>query len=446
MQKQGKHADKVEQDRREVNELLDEKGETAKDIDEINQRIQQKQTEIRAAWLAEQPIRSHDEISKDYSKIIGINLSEAKTHLFEYPQKYEIEGKDIPTLIKDMRMYRRKLKGEIKIEFTTAIDDVIKGYGDYLDGCIDSIYWLKKYKVPLKNMNYNEMKLTKLNSITSENQKREVLDCLSKYWEASLDRKDLSFGKEYSRLTKVMSTHKKEFTKILKQTPISINPKDAIRKAVLDKVCNNPGVSSREIHDSLPKKLYDKCSPQIIAKLAKDANITSVNGAYYKINDDIKKNIWSYTAAFIDSDGYITMDKNHNPRVGLVATGDRGRAFMQEMQKSLGFGRLHLDQKSPQDTRLVNRLNFYSAADVKKLLTKCLPHFKMKGPNARVLLELIKIKKFNKKEDWYSIRKEELFKLMKYHNHSDNRNFDWKAWNIDIDNINKLQDNSKMDV
>jgi len=446
MQKQGKHADKVEEDRTEVNELLDEKEIPARNLDEINEKIRQKQTEIRAAWLSEQPIRSHDDISKDYSKIIGINLSEAKTHLFEYPQKYEIEGKDIPTLIKDMRKYRRKLKGDIKIEFTTAIDDVIKGYGDYLEGCIDSIYWLKKYKVPLKNMNYNEMKLEKLNSITSESQKRQVLDCLSKYWEANLDRKDLSYGKEYSRLTKVMSTHKKEFTQILKQTPISTNAKDAIRKAVLDKVCNNPGVSSREIHDSLPKKLYDKSSPQIIAKIAKDENITSVNGAYYKINDDIKKNIWSYTAAFIDSDGYITMDKNHNPRVGLVATGDRGRAFMQEMRKSLGFGRLHLDQASPQDTRLVNRLNFYSAADVKKLLTKCLPHFKMKGPNARVLLELIKIKKFNKKEDWYSVRKEELFKLMKYHNHSDNTKFDWKAWDIDIDNINKLQANSKMDV
>ena len=62
----------------------------------------------------------------------------------------------------------------------------------------------------------------------------------------------------------------------------------------------------------------------------------------------LKKNIWAYTAAFIDSDGYITMDRNHNPRVGLIATGERGKAFMQEMHKSIGFGKLHLDQKSPQ--------------------------------------------------------------------------------------------------
>ena len=116
------------------------------------------------------------------------------------------------------------------------------------------------------------------------------------------------------------------------------------------------------------------------------------------------------------------------------------------MHKSLGMGRLHLDQKSPQDSRLVNRLNFYSAADVKKLLMKCKPHFRMKGPNADVLLELIKIKKENKKEDWFKERKGELFKLMKYHNHSDNVKFNWKEWDIDIDNINKLEANSKMEV
>ena len=116
----------------------------------------------------------------------------------------------------------------------------------------------------------------------------------------------------------------------------------------------------------------------MISKMARSANVTIVDGALYKMSDDIKKDIYAYTAAFIDSDGYITMDKNHNPRIGLVATGDRGKAFMLEMHKSLGCGRLHLDQKSPQGTRPVNRLNFYSMDDVENVLTKCLPHFKMK--------------------------------------------------------------------
>tara|TARA_R100000781_G_scaffold114721_2_gene86332 strand:- start:1356 stop:2666 length:1311 start_codon:yes stop_codon:yes gene_type:complete len=421
-------------------------GDEEDKIDEIKDNINRIQDDMKNAWLEQQPIRDHDDVVKDYANISNMNLTDAKASLFHYPKKYEIEGKDIPTLIKNMRSYRRTLKGETKIAFTNSIDELIKGYSEYLEKCIDSIYWIKKYKYPLKQMNYNEDKLSKLNSITTAEEKRAFIDVLCKYWEAEQDIQDLPYGKEFSRLTKEMKAHKKQFTQLLKQTPISTSPKDTIRKAILDSVCETPGISSREIHDSLPKKLHDRSSPQIIAKLAKDENITNIDGAYYKINDDIKKNIWAYTAAFIDSDGYITMDKNHNPRVGLVATGNRGKAFMLEMHKSLGMGRLHLDQKSPQDTRLINRLNFYSGGDIKKLLTKCLPHFKLKKNNANVLLELIKIKKNDKKKDWYKDRKGELFKLMKYYNHSDNAKFDWKAWDIDIDGITKLEENSKMDV
>ena len=413
---------------------------------EAAQQLENLKDEIVAQWIETKPIRDHESIAKDYAERFDINLTEAKKQLFTYPEKYEIQGNDIPKVIKQMRNHRRTLKGEKKIEFTKSIDNLIDGYADHLDKCIDSIYWIRKYKVPLKQMNNSEYHLRKLNSIETEIEKRNIIDTLCKYWEADLDRKSITYGEEYATLTKRMSSYKRSFKQALKDKVIGKSSKVIIKRNILKAVCENPGISSREIHDSLPKKMYDATTPSIIAKLAKTQNITNVDGAYYKINDDIKKNLWAYTAAFIDSDGYITMDRNHNPRVGLVATGNRGRAFMEEMHKSLGFGRLHLDQKSPQDTRLVNRLNFYSADEVKKLLTKCRPHFKMKGPNADVLLELIKIKKNDKKAEWYPQRKEELFKLMKYHNHSDNTKFDWKEWDIDINNINKLIDNNKMEA
>jgi len=425
----------------ELRELADKQEE----IEIIQQDMEEVKDGMKRAWLQQQPIRSHDDIAKKFAEEHKISLSEVKKDLFEYPKKYEIEGKSIPDMIKEMRIYKRTLKGNTKLEFNTAIENLIKGYSDYLDTCVDSIYWVKKYKIPLKEMNYDEDKLIKLNSITSEKQKRQVVDILCKYWESKLDIKDMPYNSEYSTLNKGMSSLKKKFTSVLKETPHTYSDKETIKKSILKSVCDSPGISARQLHDSLPRNLYDKTSPHIIAKLAREENITNVDGAYYKINDDIKKNIWAYTAAFIDSDGYITMDKNHNPRVGLVATGDRGKAFMKEMHKSLGIWRLHLDQKSPQDTRLINRLNFYSGSEIKKLLTKCFPHFKLKKNNAKVLLELIKIKKENKKEDWYSLRKTELFKLMKYYNHSDNTRFDWKAWDIDIDSITKLEGNSKME-
>jgi hypothetical protein len=171
-----------------------------------------------------------------------------------------------------------------------------------------------------------------------------------------------------------------------------------------------------------------------------------MNGSYYKFSSEIKKNIWAYTAAFIDSDGYITMDRNFNPRVGLVATGERGKAFMEEMHKSIGFGRLHLDQKSPQDTRPVNRLNFYSQDDVHNLLSKCLPHFRLKKGNANLLLELVRMKKSYKKADWYKQRCGEIFKLMKWENHKDHVGFDFAKEGIYKDDIQKYRDNCKMVV
>ena len=417
--------------------------EAVDDVEEAKEELEQ----IAASdWLNGKPLRGDDELIKLFAQERKMNLTQAKETLFDYPNEYTIKGHNIPSIVKQMRQYRRTLKGDTKIEFTKGIDNLIDAYSDHLNKCIDSIHWIKKYKTPLQAMTCNEEKLYKLYLIKDEDKRRDIVDSLCKYWEADLERKELSFGKDYAKLSKQMSNQKKVFKSLLKETTISTSPKDDIRKAILDSVCINPGISARQIHEQLPKKLQNRTSSQIIAKLARDENITSVDGAYYKINDEIKKNIWAYTAAFIDSDGYITMDKNHNPRVGLVATGNRGKAFMMEMHKSLGLGRLHLDQKSPQDTRPVNRLNFYSGDEITKLLTECMPHFRMKGRNAKVLLELIKIKKNDKKKDWYVDRKDELFKLMKYYNHSDNAKFDWKAWNIDIDNINKLEENSKMEA
>ena len=107
---------------------------------------------------------------------------------------------------------------------------------------------------------------------------------------------------------------------------------------------------------------------------------------------------------------------------------------------------MHLDQKSPQDTRLINRLNFYSQADVSELLTKCLPHFRLKKGNAKLLLELIRMKKSYKKADWYKSRCDEIFKLMKWENHKDHVGFDWSKENINLDDIQKYKDNCKLSV
>jgi hypothetical protein len=246
-----------------------------------------------------------------------------------------------------------------------------------------------------------------------------------------------------------MKGAKREFRQILKDIPhqsVRNNLSTQVDNFIKKSVCDYPGISSREIHDRMPSKLYKISSPQIISKSIKKIGITNINGSNYKLPDEIKKDLYSYTASFIDSDGYITMDKSYNPRVGLVATGDRGKAFMIQIQKELGIGKLHLDQKSPQGTRPVNRLNFYSQADCHELLTKCLPHFRMKGKNAELLLELIKMKQGFKKESWYKERCEEIFKLMKWENHKDHVGYNFAQYGIDPTIVAKLHDNCKMNI
>tara|TARA_R100001594_G_scaffold61103_4_gene95190 strand:+ start:11257 stop:12612 length:1356 start_codon:yes stop_codon:yes gene_type:complete len=432
--------------------MVGEKGqklrELADKVDEV-ERVEEEQRQIEEElnpkkWLEQQPLDNHDNLVKLFAEKNNLSLTSAKKDLNVQLKQYQIEGKDIPYLIKDMRIYRRTLKGEEKIRLTESIDNLIKAYSDHLDKSIDRIYWINKYKPLIKDMVCSESDLVKLSNIDDVETRRELIDKLCKYWEVKLERKDMPLNKEYVSLSKKMTSSKKEFKGLLRKQYTKLATKDKIKKFIVDSVCDNPGISSREIHESLPDRLKNKSSPSVVAHLAKSQNLTNVNGAFFKLNDEIKKDIYAYTAAFIDSDGYITMDKNKNPRVGLVATGDRGKAFMLEMHKSLGCGRLHLDQKSPQDTRPVNRLNFYSQDDVKALLTKCRPHFRMKGPNADILLELIRIKKGHKKEPWAETRLDELFKLMKYHNHKDDTNYDFTQHGFDLDSVKKLEGNNKM--
>ena len=401
------------------------------------------------AWLREQPIADEHDIVMTMAKEFKMNLTDTKKMVENFPEKYTVEDKTISDMVKELRKFRRTLKGEEKDKLTKGIESLIDAYSIHLDDCIKSIYWLSDYEVPLKKMKFNETDLRKIYSIKDHTRRSRLVDILCKYWEANLGIKDCAYSKEYSTLSKQMVSSRKDFRKLLKSInhqSIRKNINDKLNDYIIEIVCDRPGISARQIHENMTVDMYRRASPQIISKSANRLNITNVNGKYFKITDDIRKDLYAYTAGFIDSDGYITMDTNSNPRVGLVATGDRGKAFMVEIQKSLGIGKLHLDQKSPQNTRPVNRLNFYSQGDIYELLTKCKPHLRMKGPQADLLLELIRIKKGYKKQDWYKGRTKEIFKLMKWNNHKDNINYDWNKYEVDIENISKYESNSKMAV
>lgn len=395
-------------------------------------------------WLKNNTLEDHSTLEKRFAKEFNLSLTDARRHLDYKLKKYEVEGSDIPKMVKQMRKYRRTLKGEDRTAMTKSIDNLIDGYANHLENNIENIYWISKYKPLVQDMTCTEDHIIKLSYINDEDTRRKIIDVLCKYWEAKIDKNEIGYNSDFAKLSKEMTSSKREFKQLIKKHMKSINKKEIIKHSIVSLVSEESGISARQIHERLPKNLFHKTTPSIISKMAISCNVTNVNGAFYKFSDDIKKDIYAYTAAFIDSDGYITMDKKFNPRVGLVATGERGKAFMLEMHKSLGCGRLHLDQKSPQDTRPVNRLNFYSHDDVVELLTKCRPHFKMKGANADILLELLRMKKSYKKAEWYKERRTELFQLMKYENHKDHVGYDFSKDGIDITTVAKLHDKCKM--
>tara|TARA_R110001592_G_scaffold224032_2_gene479603 strand:+ start:41833 stop:44025 length:2193 start_codon:yes stop_codon:yes gene_type:complete len=400
-------------------------------------------------WLSSQPISSEEEIAKNLSSEFNINLSQAKKQLEGFPNEYTIQNKSIPEIVKELRMHRRTLKGDYREKMTKSIETLVFAYGEHLDSCIKSIYWLSPYEYALKNMRYVEQDLKKIHSVKDVDTRREIVDTLCKFWELDINRREGGYNSNYSKLSKEMTKTKKEFRSLVKSinnTNVKKSLKIQTEEFILNRVCENPGISSRELHDSMSDKLYKRNSSHIISKMMNGLGITTIEGKNFKLTDDIQKDLYAYTASFIDSDGYITMDTNFNPRVGLVATGDRGKAFMVQIQKELGIGKLHLDQKSPQNTRPVNRLNFYSQKEVSELLTKCMPHFRMKGKNAELLLELIKMKQGFKKTEWYRPRMEEIFKLMKWENHKDHVGYDFSKYGIDPTTVAKLHDNCKMDL
>ena len=333
-------ADKYRQAAQQMNRLADLDEEEEEMKDSIEQELD---IEIKSFFSNSHIMSEYDEINK-ISTTYNLNATDAKKYIPVFPDTYVIQDKSIPELIKKMRMSRRKLKGEQRDKMSKAIDTMIDAYTDHLNKCIGSITWLSEYTAPLRKMRYNEKDLHKLYKMKTIDERREVVDSLCKYWEAELEQNGMAYSKEYSELSKEMKLAKKQFREALSkitQQSLTKSKKERQEDFILKTVCENPGISAQVIHERMPTSLAKISSANSISKMVKKLDISSVGGKYYKVPSMIKKNIWAYTAAFIDSDGYITLDRNMNPRVGLVATGTRGRAFMEEMHKSLGFGRMH---------------------------------------------------------------------------------------------------------
>lgn len=62
------------------------------------------------------------EVALSVSKQYNMNITEAKSQLDSFPKQYVISDKTIPDIVKDLRKYRRGIKGQDRTALTKNID------------------------------------------------------------------------------------------------------------------------------------------------------------------------------------------------------------------------------------------------------------------------------------------------------------------------------------
>ena len=190
----------------------------------------------------------------------------------------------------------------------------------------------------------------------------------------------------------------------------------------------------------LKKSQTDRKLATLMNMYGEDMDIVkgAVRGTYVRISSDglVLKDVWSYSAGFIDADGYITITERGEPRAGMIATGDRGKVHCEDLFKTLDCGVLSIDNKVYKDTqRSQHRLQFYSKADLRKLLGGVSPHLKMKSVQAKAVLAYL--------DEKDKTRKQELKRLVRYENWKDDERKSRELldnWGIDMDTIGKYRE------
>ena len=191
-----------------------------KEVEELTaeqrQLEQEMELEAKMLWLDGRPLSSHSDLVKEFAEDFNMSYTKADRILDLSLKEYTIESKNIPDLVKDMRMFRRTLKGEKRLDMSKSIDNLIDAYADHLDKSIDKIYWASPYKSVIKDMTCSESQIIKLSKIQDIDTKRQVIDSLCKYWEHKLEIKDMPLNKQYISISKEMTSAKKDFKRIIK--------------------------------------------------------------------------------------------------------------------------------------------------------------------------------------------------------------------------------------
>ena len=359
-------------------------------------------------------------------------------------------GYSASSLVKRLKKARRHNKDNRDF-IDKAIEDVRSLKAMEMDATLKMHDWSIKHSDTIRDIGVNDKDMRALRKFGDS--RKVSLQRACHQWERAedtlkmLEEYEDVWGDEQKKSWVDAMQAKRDARKVWKTTlnqmeRLTNKEKEALRKSA-DILQERGQMTGRTIHENLMEKgvLHNSMTAMKLSKLlsmyGEEVDVISGNqrSTFVKMDKTglIIKDPWAYAAGFLDADGYITITKRGEPRAGFIATGARGKIHCEQLQKTLGCGVLQLDQKVYSDTqRSQHRLQFYSKADIHKLLKGILPFIEMKKTQAKAVLAYL--------EEPDSLRKNELLKVVRYHNWSDDTK---KAtalldeWGVQADDVAK---------
>ena len=361
---------------------------------------------------------------------LGVSATEIVSRLRKARRHNKDEKHDIDSLIQDVRTLKA-----MEVEMT-----------------LNSVDWANDYLNEIRNFDLSDKSLKSLRKFHDSRKVGLVKACLM--WRNAdetlkmLNEHEEVWGDEERKTWVDAMSMKKDARKMWKSTlsqmdRLTDKEQETISKCVNLLKMNGP-MSARALFESdkiekMPGLTANKLS-KLLSLYGEEVDIVSgaQRGTFVKMDKHglVLKDPYAYAAGFLDADGYITITKRGEPRAGFIATGTRGRIHCEELRKVLDCGVLQLDQKVYKDSqRSQHRLQFYSKSDIKKLLDKIMPHLQMKKTQAKAVLAFI--------EEPDSMRKEELKRVVRYSNWSDDKAKSQTLlaeWGVSADDVAKWQE------
>jgi len=353
-------------------------------------------------------------------------------------------------LVKRLRKMRRSMKDD-RSDIDGFINDIRMLKALETEATIMNLSWGPQYSNNIKQLGLSDRSLKSLRRF-GEARSVSLQQACNLWGEAEVALKMLDefedvWGEEEQRAwanaMSVRSDARKMWRSTLHQIDaLTKGDQEYLRFAAEQLLQKGPMRSTeirRNLHDAglMKKSFTDKKLARLLNLYGEEVDIIkgASRGTYVVLDSQglVLKDPWAYSAGFLDADGYITITERGEPRAGFIATGDRGRLHCENLHKTLECGILQLDNKVYKNSqRSQHRLQFYSKADIRKLLTGVLPHIRMKDVQAKAVLAFI--------DEKDTQRKEEIKRLVRYENWKDDTKKTeqlLQGWGIDMDTIGK---------